>query len=254
VLAERELLELTLRGAVEVLAELLAMAEPEAFSRAAKLRLLAEAGAAATGCADDWRLPIAAALSQIGCIAIPEHVIRSVEAGGELAADEAAMFAAHPRSRGRCSSGSRGSATSRPGSGASRWTRPRHRPARRPPRWRSPARRRSCGPTRRPGRRAAPRTGCRRRVPAAAGARADRGGGRAGAGRRRPRGAGARRRRGHGAGAGRRDPDRDGAGPQGRARDADARAADPQLRRSVGVVEPITVLAGQALEAASPDG
>jgi CheY-like chemotaxis protein len=96
VLSERELLERTLRGAVEVLAELLAMAEPEAFARAAKLRLLAEAGAAATGCADDWRLPIATALSQIGCIAIPEHVIRSVEAGGELTAEEAAMFTAHP--------------------------------------------------------------------------------------------------------------------------------------------------------------
>jgi CheY-like chemotaxis protein len=94
--AEKELLERTLRGAVDVLTESLAMASPEAFTRASRIRVLAEAGAAATGCGGDWRLPIAAALSQIGCIAIPEHVIQSVEAGAELSEAEAAMFAAHP--------------------------------------------------------------------------------------------------------------------------------------------------------------
>ena len=96
VTAERELLERTLRGAVDVLTELLAMAAPGAFSRATRIRALADAGVAAAGCGDDWRLPLAAGLSQIGCIAIPEPVLQAVETGAELSEQEAAMFAAHP--------------------------------------------------------------------------------------------------------------------------------------------------------------
>jgi CheY-like chemotaxis protein len=96
VLAERELLARTLRGTVDVLTELLSLAAPEAFSRAARLRGLTEAAGTALGCADDWRLPVAAGLSQIGCIAIPGPVMHSVEAGGALPQAEAAMFAGHP--------------------------------------------------------------------------------------------------------------------------------------------------------------
>jgi CheY-like chemotaxis protein len=96
VLAERELLARTLRGTVDVLTELLSLAAPEAFSRAARLRGLVEAAGTALGCADDWRLPVAAGLSQIGCIAIPGPVMQSVEAGGTLQETEAAMFAGHP--------------------------------------------------------------------------------------------------------------------------------------------------------------
>jgi CheY-like chemotaxis protein len=96
VVAERELLARTLRGTVDVLAEVLSLAAPEAFSRAARLRGLAEAAGTALECADDWRLPVAAGLSQIGCIAIPETVMHVVEAGGTLPDAERAMFAGHP--------------------------------------------------------------------------------------------------------------------------------------------------------------
>jgi CheY-like chemotaxis protein len=95
VVAERELLARTLRGTVDVLTELLSLAAPEAFSRAGRLRGLAEAAGTTLGCADDWRLPVAAGLSQIGCIAIPDPVMQSVEAGGALPEAEAAMFAGH---------------------------------------------------------------------------------------------------------------------------------------------------------------
>jgi CheY-like chemotaxis protein len=96
VTAERELLERTLRGTVDVLTELLALAAPEAFSRTGRLRTLADAAATVLGCEDDWRLPIVTGLSQIGCIAIPEPVMHAVEAGTALPEAEAAMFGAHP--------------------------------------------------------------------------------------------------------------------------------------------------------------
>jgi CheY-like chemotaxis protein len=94
--AERDLLDRTLRGAVDMLTELLSMAAPEAFSRTTRVRTLVEAAAAHSGLTDDWRLPIAAALSQVGCIAIPGPVMRQVESGVELAEDEETMYRDHP--------------------------------------------------------------------------------------------------------------------------------------------------------------
>jgi CheY-like chemotaxis protein len=97
VTAEKELLEGTLQGAVNVLTELLSMSAPEAFSRTARVKTLVEAGAVAAGVSDDWRLGIAASLSQIGCIALPDLVLRQVELGADLSPAELAMYQAHPR-------------------------------------------------------------------------------------------------------------------------------------------------------------
>jgi hypothetical protein len=45
---------------------------------------------------DDWRLPVAAMLSHLGCIAVPAEVIDRVEAGKELEPAELAMWRSHP--------------------------------------------------------------------------------------------------------------------------------------------------------------
>src|SRR5262249_23643372 len=69
VTAQRDLLENTLRGAVHVLGELLALANPAAFERATRVRQLLRGMSAAAGRALPWEEDVAAALSQIGCIA-----------------------------------------------------------------------------------------------------------------------------------------------------------------------------------------
>jgi CheY-like chemotaxis protein len=100
IFAERALLERTLGGAVEVLTELLSMSSPEAFTRTERVRVLVEA-MAATLDIDDWRLRLAAMLSQVGCVVVPPDVLHRARTGGELTDDERDVYYAHPRTAQR---------------------------------------------------------------------------------------------------------------------------------------------------------
>jgi CheY-like chemotaxis protein len=100
VFAERDLLERTLGGAVDVLTELLSMSSPDAFTRTERVRTLIEL-VAATLDVEDWRLPLAAMLSQIGCIAVPPEVLQRAHTGGELTAEERDVYLSHPQTAQR---------------------------------------------------------------------------------------------------------------------------------------------------------
>jgi len=67
--AEAELLEKTLVGAVRMLTEILSSADPEAFGRSLKLRQLASTMAAALGMEDAWQVEMAAMLANVGRVA-----------------------------------------------------------------------------------------------------------------------------------------------------------------------------------------
>ena len=94
--AERELLERTLGGAVDVLTELLSLASPEAFTRTERVRVVVDGAAAILG-VEDWQLPLATMLSQIGCVAVPEDVVHRAHTGGDLTEAERDVYLAHPQ-------------------------------------------------------------------------------------------------------------------------------------------------------------
>jgi CheY-like chemotaxis protein len=94
--AERDLLERTLTGAVDVLTELLSMASPEAFTRTERVRIVVDGAAEILG-VEDWQLPLATMLSQIGCIAVPGDVLHRARTGGELTDDERDVYLSHPQ-------------------------------------------------------------------------------------------------------------------------------------------------------------
>jgi CheY-like chemotaxis protein len=94
--AERELLERTLTGAVDVLTELLSMSSPEAFTRTERVRTVVDGAAAILG-VEDWQLPLASMLSQIGCIAVPGDALHRARTGGELTEEERAVYLSHPQ-------------------------------------------------------------------------------------------------------------------------------------------------------------
>lgn len=96
VIAERELLRSTLTGAVDVLVETLALASPLAYRRTARVRMLLTTVASTMGLADDWRLHVAAMLSQVGCIAVPAPVLEKVEKGTVLSPEDRRMYLGHP--------------------------------------------------------------------------------------------------------------------------------------------------------------
>ncbi len=96
ILAERELLENTLRGAVKALMEILSLVNPEAFGRASRVTRYAVEVGRKMKVAELWQLETAAALSQIGCIILPEQALRKVYRGESLTQQEERLFQKHP--------------------------------------------------------------------------------------------------------------------------------------------------------------
>jgi len=101
ILAERELLEQTLSGAVKMLTEILGMTNPAAFSRASRIQRYARDMAIELGIADDWQFRLATMLSQIGCITLPSDTLARTYAGQDLSAEEQAIYDSHPKLAGK---------------------------------------------------------------------------------------------------------------------------------------------------------
>ena len=85
-------LEETLIGLVDVLVETLAIASPIAYSRTGRMRLLMDRVTGRLGLQDDWRLRVAALVSQIGCFAVPGAVLAKVEEAVRLSPVERQMY------------------------------------------------------------------------------------------------------------------------------------------------------------------
>jgi response regulator RpfG family c-di-GMP phosphodiesterase len=94
--AEKQLLEQTLAGSIRALAELLALAKPQAFGRSARLERYARQVAVALGFKSTWEFETAALLSQIGLVAVPEGILTKAAAGATLDPEEEAIVATHP--------------------------------------------------------------------------------------------------------------------------------------------------------------
>ncbi|THJ24815.1 MAG: response regulator [Nitrospira sp. CG24E] len=94
--AERELLEQTLSGSIRVLCEVLALVNPEAFGRSSRITQYVESIAAHLEVSELWSIKTAAMLSQIGCVILPESVLKKVYRGEALTGEESQLFNQHP--------------------------------------------------------------------------------------------------------------------------------------------------------------
>ena len=88
VIAEKELLEKTLKGGIEVMTDLLSMANPEAFGRSLRISRMVTEIASTLGETDVWQFDTAAMLSQIGWLLLPAHTLRKLYEDKDLTADE----------------------------------------------------------------------------------------------------------------------------------------------------------------------
>jgi len=94
--AERVLLEQTLRGSVQALTDVLALASPMAFGRAARSRQSVAALAAAMRLDESWYVEIAAMLSHMAFVTLPTATLEKVFRGEALCETEQAMVARLP--------------------------------------------------------------------------------------------------------------------------------------------------------------
>jgi hypothetical protein len=93
---EKELLEQTLRGAVNVLSEVLSFSNPAAYVRAMRLRRFVQQVAARLELKSAWQYEIAAMLSQLGCVTLSPEVISAAYAGERLTPEDQKKYDAHP--------------------------------------------------------------------------------------------------------------------------------------------------------------
>jgi response regulator RpfG family c-di-GMP phosphodiesterase len=94
--AERELLEKTLNGSVNMLTGILSSAEPRSFGRGEQLRDYMRAFARSLNLAQTWELELSAMLSQIGYVTIPPKVLEKLRLGQELTSAERNVLARIP--------------------------------------------------------------------------------------------------------------------------------------------------------------
>ena len=95
--AEKELLEKTLLGSIKVLSDVLSLVNPTAFGRASRVLRLTRELARELKVSKSWQLKIAAMLSQLGCVTVPEQTLSRVYKGVDLEPAELQMFAGHPQ-------------------------------------------------------------------------------------------------------------------------------------------------------------
>lgn len=89
VTAERDVLEKTLNGSARMLSDILATHDSHSFGKSQRLREYMRAFANHLELKQTWDLELAALLSQIGCVTIPQAVLAKSRAGRPLVGAEA---------------------------------------------------------------------------------------------------------------------------------------------------------------------
>jgi CheY-like chemotaxis protein len=95
--AETRMLASTVSGSVNLMGQILAIVCPQAFGRAQRVTRVVEELCRRLDVADEWELGMAATLSQLGCIALPDSLIQQVALHGALSPQDAESWRTHPQ-------------------------------------------------------------------------------------------------------------------------------------------------------------
>lgn len=94
--AERELLEKTFLGSIQVMADLLALTNPTVSKEVSTVQKTTLKIAKSLGLTDLWKIEAAVILSQIGYVTLPAHTLKKVFRGHSLTENERQMVADQP--------------------------------------------------------------------------------------------------------------------------------------------------------------
>ena len=93
--SERELLNKALKGSIKVLIDILSAVNPAAFSHASSVSKLARKVAERMRMDAAWEIELAALLSQVGLVTVPQELIEKKMAGHYLTGEENQIFSSH---------------------------------------------------------------------------------------------------------------------------------------------------------------
>lgn len=94
--SERVLLGHTLHGSIKALTDILSIANPVAFGRAGRVRQIVREMADALELRERWHVEVAAMLSMLGTVALPDETARKYAAGEALTVEERGMVERMP--------------------------------------------------------------------------------------------------------------------------------------------------------------
>jgi CheY-like chemotaxis protein len=92
VYAEKDVLERTLKGSIEMMTEILSLTNPLAFSRATRVQRYASQLATSIGIRDVWKIEVASMLYHLGYVTIPAETLQKRIDGRELNPTEMRMY------------------------------------------------------------------------------------------------------------------------------------------------------------------
>lgn len=95
--AERELLDKTLKGSIQMLSEILSLVSPLSFRRTSGVVTHVRETVKALRLPNPWQFELAAMLSQIGCLALPSAILEKVNKGQPLTPAESSLYRDHPK-------------------------------------------------------------------------------------------------------------------------------------------------------------
>ncbi|MES9941793.1 MAG: HD domain-containing phosphohydrolase [Candidatus Thiodiazotropha sp. 6PLUC2] len=93
---EKVLLNKTLKGAVDLLADVLSMVNPEAFSQSSRIKHHVRSIVRSLSLVDGWHYDLAGMLCQLGFVSLPDDLIRRAMEGADLSQAEIALYNSHP--------------------------------------------------------------------------------------------------------------------------------------------------------------
>jgi CheY-like chemotaxis protein len=100
--AEKHVLENTLNATVKVLCDVLGIINPVAQRRAAQIQRYAESAAEALALLPGmWQYHLAAMISQLGCITLPQETLTRAFSGQALSHEERRLYESHPEIAGK---------------------------------------------------------------------------------------------------------------------------------------------------------
>lgn len=91
--SEKTLLEKTLSGSVKVLTDVLALSKPDAFNRSSDIHRWARKLMQRLGLDRPWEVDLAAMLSSLGYVALPDAVVKKYFSGAQLQESERELIA-----------------------------------------------------------------------------------------------------------------------------------------------------------------